>query len=62
MVSVQLRNAGEGIWRPLTLPVSLQLAQTVAAAARTLDLADQVQIAPSAAPPIRATPHVDVRV
>jgi hypothetical protein len=52
MVSVQLRNAGEGIWRAMTLPVTVQLAQTVAAAARTLQLADQVKIAPSApAPP-----------
>lgn len=59
MVSVQLRNAGEGIWRSFTLPVSLQLAQTVAAAARTLKLADQVQIAPSVPAP---RGKVDVRV
>ena len=61
MVSVQLRNTGEGIWRPLTLPVTLQAAHTVAAAARTLQLADQVQIAPSGAP--QAGPlKVDLRV
>ena len=61
MVSVQLRNAGEGIWRPMTLPVTVQLAQTVAAAARTLKLADQVQITESAPAPPPAG-HVDVRV
>lgn len=61
MVSVQLRNAGEGIWRSFTLPVSVQLAQTVAAAARTLKLADQVQIAPSAPAP-KPAGHVDVRI
>ena len=48
MVSVKLRNAGEGVWRPMSLPTSLQLAQTLAAAARTLNLADQVTISPSA--------------
>jgi hypothetical protein len=58
MVSVQLRNAGEGIWRPMSLPVTVQLAQTVAAAAKALRLADQVQIAP-AAPAKRA---LDLRV
>jgi hypothetical protein len=61
MVSVQLRNAGEGIWRAMSLPVSVQLAQTVAAAARTLKLADNVQIIASAPPPAPAG-HVDVRV
>ena len=52
MVSVQLRYAGEGVWRPLTLPTSVEVAQTLARAAKTLDIADQVQIAPS--PPARA--------
>ena len=61
MVSVQLRNEGEGIWRAMSLPVSVQLAQTVAAAARTLKLADNVQITPSEPPPAPAG-HVDLRV
>lgn len=50
MVSVQLRNAGEGLWRALTLPTSIQAAQTLATAVKTLNLADQVQIQPSYAP------------
>lgn len=51
MVSVQMRNAGEGLWTVLTLPTSVQAAQTVAGAARTLNLADQVRIQASAPPP-----------
>jgi hypothetical protein len=47
MVSVELRNAGEGVWTPLTLPTSVQVAQTLASAAKQLNLADQVRIAPS---------------
>lgn len=47
MVSVQLRNSGQGLWSALSLPTSVQAAQTLAAAARTLNLADQVRIAPS---------------
>ena len=47
MVSVELRNSGQGLWSALTLPTSVQAAQTLAAAARTLNLADQVRIAPS---------------
>ena len=47
MVNVQVRNLGDALWRPMTLPTSVQAAQTIAAAARTLKLADQVQIAPS---------------
>ena len=47
MVSVQLRNAGQGLWWALTLPTSVQAAQTLAAAARRLDLADQVRIQPT---------------
>lgn len=62
MVSVQLRNTGEGIWRPFTLPVTLQLAQTVATAVRTLRLADEVQIAPSGSAAVGASSRVDVRV
>jgi len=47
MVSVQLRNSGQGLWTALTLPTSVQAAQTLAAAAKTLNLADQVRITPS---------------
>lgn len=57
MVSVQLRNAGQGLWVSLLLPTSVQVAQTLATAARTLDLADQVRIQPSQAPP-----RLDLRV
>jgi hypothetical protein len=49
MVSVQLRNTGDGLWSLMTLPLSVQVAQTVAAAARKLDLADQVRIQPAGA-------------
>ena len=44
MVSVQMRNAGQGIWTSLTLPTSVQVAQTVASAVRTLNIADQVRV------------------
>lgn len=47
MVSVQLRNSGQGLWYALTLPTSVQAAQTIASAARKLDLADQVRIQPA---------------
>lgn len=47
MVSVQLRNSGQGLWTALTLPTSVQAAQTLAATARRLNMADQVRIAPS---------------
>lgn len=47
MVSVQLRNSGQGLWTALTLPTSVQAAQTLAAAVRTLNLADQVRIQPA---------------
>ena len=43
MVSVQLRNAGQGLWTALLLPTSVQAAQTLASAARALNLADQVR-------------------
>ena len=48
MVSVQLRYAGEALWRPMTLPTSVAVAQTLARAAKTLNIADQVQVTPSA--------------
>jgi hypothetical protein len=47
MVSVQLRNSGQGLWWALTLPTSVQVAQTIAATARKLDMADQVRIQPA---------------
>lgn len=47
MVSVQARFNGEGIWRRLTLPLTVQLAQTVAGAAKVLNLGDQVKVVPS---------------
>ena len=47
MVSVQARYNGEGIWRQLTLPLTVQLAQTVAGAAKGLNLGDQVKVVPS---------------
>jgi hypothetical protein len=50
MFSVELRNSGQGLWAALTLPTSVQAAQTLAAAAKDLNLADQVRIIPSAAP------------
>jgi hypothetical protein len=61
MVSVQLRNSGEGLWSSMSLPMSVQVAQTLAGAAKTLNLADQVRIQPSETPPPR--PHgVDLKV
>jgi len=56
MVSVQLRNSGSGQWMPFTLPTSVQVAQTIAAAVKTLNIADQVRIQPS------ASQQVDVKV
>lgn len=61
MVSVQLRNTGSGLWSSMTLPTSVQVAQTIAGAAKQLNLADQVRIQPAAAPAPRAG-GVDVRV
>jgi hypothetical protein len=46
MVRVQLRYSGEGLWRPMTLPTSVDVAQTLARAAKTLQIADDVQISP----------------
>ena len=57
MVSVQTRNSGDGLWTTLTLPTSVQVAQTVAGAARTLNLADQVRVQDSVPPP-----RVDIKV
>lgn len=57
MVSVQLRNTGQGTWTSLTLPTSVQVAQTLASAAKTLNLADQVRIQPSS-----AAARVDLKV
>lgn len=58
MVSVQIRNSGEGTWRVMTLPGSVQAAQTLAGAARTLNLADQVKVSQSPTP----VPNLDIRV
>jgi hypothetical protein len=58
MVSVQLRNSGQGVWMALSLPTSVQAAQTIAAAARSLNLADQVRIAPQAP----GAAQVDIKV
>lgn len=57
MVSVQLRNSGSGLWMPFTLPTSVQVAQTIAAAVKTLNIADQVRIQPAASPP-----QLDIKV
>lgn len=61
MVSVQMRNSGEGLWTALTLPTSVQAAQTLAGAARTLNLADQVRIQAVSAP-APASGSVDLKV
>lgn len=44
MVKVEVRNLGAGIWRALTLPVTPQVADTLAKAARQLRIADQLRI------------------
>jgi hypothetical protein len=62
MVSVQLRNTGDGLWSHMTLPMSVQVAQTLAGAAKTLNLADQVRIQPSEPAPAPRPNGVDVRV
>lgn len=59
MVSVQLRNSGEGTWSRMSLPTSVQVAQTLAGAARQLNLADEIRIQAAEAPEAQ---HVDVRV
>ncbi|HEX7884938.1 MAG TPA: hypothetical protein VF474_03090 [Phenylobacterium sp.] len=50
MVVVQLRNAGSGLWTPLTLPTSTQVAHTLVTAVKTLDIADEVRVQATAAP------------
>ena len=47
MVTVHLRFLGAG-WQAMTLPVSLQAAQTLASAAKRLQLGDDVKISPCA--------------
>jgi hypothetical protein len=62
MVQVQLQNFGDGLPHPFLLPVSLPAAQTLAKAARTLNLADEVSIVPSAGPPAATPARVDLQV
>lgn len=61
MVSVQMRNMGEGLWTAFSLPTSVQVAQTLAGAARTLNLADQVRIQASEPLP-RPVRGVDIKI
>ena len=58
MVSVQARFNGEGMWRQLTLPLTVQVAQTVAGAAKGLNLGDQVKVVPS----VDASRRLDIKV
>jgi hypothetical protein len=58
MVSVQARFNGDGRWRQLTLPLTVQFAQTVAGAAKGLNLGDQVKVVPASEGGCR----IDVRV
>ena len=44
MVSVQLRNTGDGLWSTMTLPTSVQVAQTIAGAARQLNETQPVAV------------------
>ena len=60
MVSVQLRNSGSGLWTPFSLPTSVQVAQTIASAVKTLNIADQVRIQPTAIAP--APLKLDIQV
>jgi hypothetical protein len=46
------------LWRQLTLPVSVQLSQTLASAATTLNLGDQVKVVPCTDAPRR----IDLKV
>jgi hypothetical protein len=59
MVSVQVRNTGDGLWSRLSLPMSVQVAQTLAGAAKQLNIADEIRIQPAG--PARGR-SVDVRV
>jgi hypothetical protein len=58
MVTVQLRFLGEACWRAMTLPVTVEAAQTLASAAKQLQLGDDVQISPS----LGLSRGVDLRV
>jgi hypothetical protein len=58
MVTVDLRFQGEGIWRSMCLPVSIQLAQTLAAVATDLELGHEVAIVPATG----ADPKLDMNV
>jgi|GEM_PF-2389623 len=60
-INVYVRDLGDACWRTMTLPVSIQAAVTLASAARTLNLADQVRLNP-AAPTVPTGPGVDLRV
>lgn len=64
MVSVQLRNSGSGLWTPFTLPTTVQAAQTIASAVKTLNIADQVRITPAAVmpPPVKAAPAAELDI
>lgn len=50
MVIVQLRNTGSGLWTPMALPTSTQVAHTLVAAVKTLQIADQVRVQAAATP------------
>jgi hypothetical protein len=58
MVTVQLRFLGEACWRAMTLPVTVEAAQTLASAAKQLQLGDDVRISPS----LGLSRGVDLRV
>lgn len=60
MVSVQLRDNGQGVWRVFLLPVTVLAAQTIAKAATSLKMADHVRIAPPEPPP--STQRLDLSV
>ena len=45
-VNVETRSSGQ-LWRQLAPPITVQAAQTLAAAAVTLRLGDQVRVAPA---------------
>jgi len=56
--NVYVRDLGDGCWRAMTLPVTIQAAVTLAGAARKLDIADEVRLS---RPPSMGQ-GVDVRV
>jgi hypothetical protein len=43
MVSVEVRFLSEGRWQPVTLPISVQVARTLAQAAKAIGLGDVVK-------------------